>query len=630
MKSFKFQLQLLAKRLIILVFIYQLCRLAFLLSNAYYFKSALITDVMVAFFAGLRFDLVAIIIINLPFILIHLLPIRWFYSTTAQVLLKVLFIVVNVPSILLNCIDLEYFKFQGKRTTADLFQLFGMGDDMKNTIPQMAKDFWYVLVVFLVLTTVMIFLYNAVKLRKAHYEKGNVVLKWLLLIPILFFFVIGARGGFQYKPMNIMAAAKFTQPQLVPLVLNTPFTVIKTLGQVNIEEKNYMPMEEAKSYFNKDHNYKSNIPFKPLNVVIIILESFSSEYIGALNNGDGYTPFLDSLMHVSMTFTNAFANAKKSIDGIPAVLASMPTLMSDSYVTSTYSGNKLKSIAGILKSKEYSSAFFHGGNNGTMNFDNFTLLTGFDKYYGRNEYPGGNYDGHWGVFDENFYYFFIDKCSAMKQPFVNAFFSLSSHHPYTIPDKYKDKFKKGSSPIHESIGYADYSLRCFFETAKKTSWYKNTLFVITADHTGPADKIYYNTKAGMFRVPIVFYQPGGHLVGFSDRVTQQTDILPGILDYLHYDEFFSAFGNSMFDSLQTPYSVNFAGDVYQVFDNSLMVQYDGTEMAGCYAYRTDSLLLNNIVDSKNVHQVKLEKTLQSVLQQYNHALIRNELTPVAK
>ncbi|HMT30445.1 MAG TPA: LTA synthase family protein [Bacteroidia bacterium] len=629
MKSYRNQLIILSKRLLLLVVIYQLCRLAFLLANFNYFQSSEFSDVVLAFISGLRFDLNAIILLNLPLILIHLLPVNWFYSKITQTTFKLFFLLINIPSILLNCIDLEYFKYQGKRTTADLFQLFGMGDDMKNTIPQMAMDFWYVLLVFAILTTFMIFVYNRIRVEKPSVINENKTLNWLMVIPLLAVFFVGGRGGFQYKPLGIMAAARNTNPQLVPLVLNTPFTVLKTYGKKIIEEKNYMPEDEAKSYFNKDHLFKRKSNFKPLNVIVIILESFSSEYIGALNNGRGYTPFLDSLMHESLTFSNAFANAKKSIDGIPAVLASMPTLMTASYVSSPYNSNKLKSIAGILKSKGYSSAFFHGGNNGTMNFDNFTLLTGFDKYYGRKEYPQNDYDGHWGVFDENFYYFFSDKCSGMKQPFVCSFFSLSSHHPYNLPDKYRGKFKKGTLPIHESIGYADYSLKCFFEKAKQTDWYKNTLFVITADHTGPSEQAYYNTKAGMFRVPVIFYQPGSNKKLWSDDVTQQTDILPGILDYLNYDEPFSAFGNSMFDTTRTPFAVNFAGDVYQVMSNELVIQFDGTEVAGCYNYRTDSLLMNDIASPKNISQVRLTKTLQSVLQQYNHAMIWNELVPAS-
>lgn len=413
----------------------------------------------------------------------------------------------------------------------------------------------------------------------------------------------------------------------MPLVLNTPFTVIRTFGKTLIEEKKFMDQDKALTYFNKDHHFKSNEPFRPLNVVLIIMESFSAEYIGALNEGKGYTPFLDSLMNESLTFTNAYANAKKSIDGIPAVVASMPSLMPASYISTPYNSNKLNSIAGILAEKNYSSAFFHGGNNGTMNFDNFTRMTGFENYYGRREYPGQDYDGNWGIYDENFFDFFIDKCNEARQPFVNTFFSLSSHHPYSIPDHLKDRFPDGDLPIHKSIGYADYSLRHFFESARATDWYDQTLFVITADHTGPASTAKFNTKSGMFRIPIVFYKPGSNLKGWSERVTQQTDIIPGILDYLHFDRPFSAFGNSMLDTTLVPFAINYPGDLYQILGDDYLVQFDGTEITGAFAYKTDFLLMKNIYSPENQDQVYLTELLKSFIQQYNSALIRNKLTP---
>jgi phosphoglycerol transferase MdoB-like AlkP superfamily enzyme len=301
--------------------------------------------------------------------------------------------------------------------------------------------------------------------------------------------------------------------------------------------------------------------------------------------------------------------------------------MPASYVSSPYNSNKLLSVAGILKNKGYSSAFFHGGNNGTMNFDNFTLLTGFDRYVGRKEYPFDDYDGQWGVFDEPFYSFFADECSKMKTPFVTAFFSLSSHHPYTLPAKYTGKFPKGDLPIHESIGYADYALKTFFEKASATSWYKNTLFVITSDHTGPSSVPGYNSKAGMFRIPVVYFDPGNNLHGWTARVTQQTDIVPSILDYVHFDKPFVAFGNSVFRNEKVPMAVNYTGDVYQAFSNDFLLQFDGTEVTGCYQFHSDPLLKNNIYNSSDTAQTNLMKRLQSVLQQYTQAMIRNELIP---
>lgn len=606
--------------------IYQLSRLAFLLANAGYFTGSDTADVFKAFFTGTRFDLNIILVLNAPFVLFHLIPAKAFYTRIWQNILRWYFFIVNIPVLMLNCIDLEYFKYQGKRTTADLFGLFSMGDDMQNTLPQMARDFWYVLVVFALLAALTIFLYNRIKFPATE-TQTQIGFQWLLLLPVSALVVIGARGGLQLKPLGILSAAGNTPPTLVPLVLNTPFTVFKTLGKDLLEEKKYFTGEAALQYFTKDHQYTGRPPFQPKNVVIIILESFSSEFIGTLNNGKGYTPFLDSLAGEGMLFTNAYANAKKSIDGIPSVLAALPTLMPASYITSPYNGNKLHSIAAVLKPKGYTSAFFHGGNNGTMGFDNFTSMSGFGNYYGRKEYPGNDYDGHWGIFDENFYHFYISKMNEMKPPFVTSFFSLSSHHPYTIPVHLKNRFPKGPLPIHESIGYADYALASFFREASKTKWFDNTLFVITSDHTGPSAIPFYQTKTGMFRVPILYFMPGSELKGRNSRTTQQTDIVPGILDLLNYDLPFTAFGNSPFDTTSSGMAVNYPGDVYQAINDRQLLQFDGSSVIGVYDVVNDSLLKKNLVEKPGSIDSVLLSGLKSVLQQYESALAKNKLIP---
>jgi phosphoglycerol transferase MdoB-like AlkP superfamily enzyme len=628
MKSFLYRSTLLIKRILLLLFIYQICRLLFLIVNSGYFSTSSVSDVAMTFFYGIRFDLVVVVVLNIPFILFHFLPFQAFSGRAWQQALKYYFFIINIPFLLLNCVDLEYFKFQGKRTTADLFQLFAMGDDMQNTIPRMALDFWYVILCFVVLSVIFVWGYNKIKLKVAPVNDQKLI-QWILILPVILITGIGFRGGIQYKPLGILAAAKHTTPPLVPLVLNTPFTVIKTFGKELIDEKNYLSDSELTSYFDKVHSYKNQEPFESKNVVIIILESFSSEYIGYLNNGKGYTPFLDSLSRHCISFNNAYANAKKSIDGIPAVVASMPTLMPASYITSPYNGNRLHSIAALLKPKGYSSGFFHGGNNGTMGFDNFASMTGYDAYYGRKEYPGNDYDGNWGIYDENFYAFFTDKMNSMPQPFVTTFFSLSSHHPYSMPNHLKNKFPKGPLPIHESIGYADYSLQQFFKKAQTTSWYKNTLFVITSDHTGPSAIPYYQTKAGMFRTPILFYLPYADLKGTNTKTTQQTDIVPGILDLLNFDQSFIAFGNSPFDSTLNGFAVNYTGDSYQIIGEKQLIQFDGQEVISFYDYKTDSLLTQNKIGKNSLPDSLLLKTLQSVLQQYNHSLIKNQLTTEA-
>ncbi len=450
------------------------------------------------------------------------------------------------------------------------------------------------------------------------------LLKWVFVPLLIVAAVIIMRGGMQLKPMGMLNASAYVSVKNASLVLNTPFTIIKTFGKIELDDVKYFNNGEEEKYFSLQHHYKKDESFKPNNVVVIILESFSKEFIGGLNNYDGYTPFLDSLIGQSLVCTNAYANSKKSIEGIPAVLASIPSLMNEPFITSAYNSNKINSIASLLKKKGYLTGFFHGGNNGTMGFDNFVKSAGFDFYKGRNEYGDSNYDGHWGVYDENFYKYFLDELNKMQKPFMTSFFSVSSHHPYSIPEKYKGKFKKGTLPIHQSIRYADYALKTFFDEAKKQPWFDNTLFIITADHTSEAEFPVYQSKLGVFAVPVIFYHHN-KLNGKYNKVAQHCDILPSVMDYLNYDEPFSAFGNSIFDTTKTKFAMSFLSDFYQLVTDDYLLQFDGEKNMALYDYKHDALLTKNLLPQEKQTAEKNAILLKSVIQHFNHAMIHNEI-----
>ncbi|HKR03925.1 MAG TPA: LTA synthase family protein, partial [Bacteroidia bacterium] len=542
-------------------------------------------------------------------------------------ILKSIFILVNTVSLLPGCIDFVFFRFIAKRTTAELFRILSLGDDIQNTVPRMILDFWYVLVIFFLLVFLMVRLYNKIQRKTSTVPKKLSIqlLSWLIVLLVTASGIVVSRGGLQFKPMGILAATKYSTVQNASLILNTPFTIIKTLGKIELADVKYMEEETCEKYFSLHHQYKKPQPFRNLNVIIIILESFSKEYIGGLNNYEGYTPFFDSLINEGFIFTNAYANAKKSIEGIPAVVASIPALMNEPYITSAYNSNKINSLASLLGEKGYAAGFFHGGNNGTMGFDNFAKAAGFDFYKGRNEYGEKDYDGNWGVYDNKFYNYFISEMNKMKQPFMTCVFSLSSHHPYAIPPGYKGKFKKGTLPIHESIMYADYSLKTFFENASKQPWFDSTLFVLTADHTGPAEYAQYQTKKGIYEIPVLFYRHNSSLKGRSGLVTQQCDILPSVLDLLNYDKPFSAFGNSVFDTAVTHFAANFLNDYYQLITNENLLQFDGEKNMALYSYKSDSLIQKNILSENHADAGKNSLLLKSVIQQFNHAMIHNEI-----
>jgi len=367
--------------------------------------------------------------------------------------------------------------------------------------------------------------------------------------------------------------------------------------------------------------------FKKLNVFVIALESFSKEYIGALNGkSKGYTPFLDSLISESLTFTNAFSNGKTSIEGIPAIVSSIPTWMNEPFITSPYGSNQMNSLANLLKQQGYYSAFFHGGTDGTMGFDAFTNLAGYDDYFGRKEYNNEkDYDGNWGIWDEEFLQYTANTINKKQQPFFATVFTLTSHHPFRVPDKYKNKFKEGPLPIEKSISYTDFALRKFFESAKKMPWFNNTLFVLSADHTGISDDAYYTNDIGNYSIPIIYYMPNSQLKGFDSTITQQIDIMPSVLDFMNYPSPYFAFGNSVFDKHKQHFALTFRSDLFHLIENNYILQFDGDKATDLYHYTTDSLLKDNLYNKEPEVSASMENKIKAIIQTYQQSLINNKM-----
>ena len=589
-------------------------------------------------FYGLKFDLSAIVCCYSLFIFLSIIPFHLKHTNVYQKVLKIIFVVSSAIAISGNLLDCGYFKFTFSRTTADIFNVLGEGSDFFTLLPQYIVDFWYLFLIWIFLIVSSLLFFNKTKVV----IKSDDRIKNLYFIYIKDFFifiiigalsVIGFRGGLQLRPVSIMNAGNYTSSKNSALVLNTPFSIIKTLGKSKIKDIKYFDDKTLDTIFSPVHNYyRKNKVVKKNNVVVLILESFGKEYIGELNkanndnNYKGYTPFLDSLIKESIVFTNAYANGKRSIEAIPAALAGIPSLMNDAYITSAYAGNNINSLATILKTKGYYSAFYHGGTNGTMGFDDFIKHSGFDNYFGRTEYNNEkDFDGKWGIFDEEFLQFVANKFDKCPKPFVSGIFTLSSHHPYTIPKKYTGKFQKGILPIHQSIEYADFSLRKFFKTMLQKPWFDSTLFVIVADHTSESFYPQYQTRSGMYEIPIIFYQHNSKLKGKCETVAEQSDIMPSILDYLNYDKPFVAFGESVFDSSSFHFAVNYTNETYQLIYKNYSFVFDGKSAVAMYDINKDRFLKNNIIGSIPETQKEIERKLKAIIQSFNQRVMKNKM-----
>jgi len=616
--------------------LFSLFRVGFFLFNHKMFPGVSISQLLIMMKGGLTFDISAVVYVNMLFILLHIVPLEVRYKDIYQEILKYIFYITNGIALAMNGMDFVYYRFVDKRATADVFKTFEHESNNTKLFFRFLLDYWPATLFTFLAWFLMVYFYRKVKVEKP--QNVNKVAYYsinILMIPLIIALVVGAaRGGYKHstRPITISNAARYVEsPRDVAIVLNTPFSILRTFGKKALVKYKFYDDAKLNELYNPVHEPLKAKPFTSENVVIIILESFAREYIGSLNPGleggtyKGYTPFIDSLINVSLTFDVSIANGKKSIDAMPSVLASVPSLETP-YTISHYANNQINGIAELLKKKGYYSAYFHGAPNGSMGFDSFTKMAGFDDYIGLNQYPDkADFDGIWGVWDEPFFKFFGEKLNTFKQPFLASIFSVSSHHPFKVPEKYAGKFKKGPAPILEVVGYTDYALHELFSQISKSAWFQNTLFVITADHTNESVHKEFQNNFGAYCVPIIFYKPGSDLKGFKHRIAQQIDIMPTVLSYLNFDEEYIAFGNNLLDDSYESFAFNTNGNTYNLYMKDHILEMIDNKSVGLYNYKEDLFLEKSLIGKEPELEKQMEQKLKAIIQTYNSRLIDNNM-----
>lgn len=625
-----------AIRMSILLGVYAICRIILYLFNTSFFPDMDINMFLNILFGGVRFDISALNYINSLYLLLQVIPFTFRYRPNYQHFCKWLFIITNSIGIALNFIDCAYYKFTLKRTTSSVFMQFSGEHNKLKLGLTFLFNYWYLLLLFIVLIWTLIKLYDLVSIKKE--TPKNIYLYGLTRSAIMLFIstmvIIGMRGGmWDGMPITPNYAGEYVKtPNEVSLVLNTPFCLMQTLEVRPMQKKDYFDITALTQLYNPIHQPQSAGPFKPLNVVIIILESLGKEHVGGLNKNllggtyKGYTPFIDSLLGHSLVFTNAYANGRQSMDAPPAILSSIPR-MDEHFVLTPYATNRVGGLPFELRKKGYHTSFFHGASNGSMGFLSFANLSGIEHYYGRTEYNNdADFDGMWGIWDEPFFQFFAREINKIKPPFCSTIFTTTSHHPFSIPKEYEGKLTQGPLPIQQCYNYTDIALQKFFATASKMPWFNNTLFVITADHAAQTCIPEYGNTVGHYAVPLLVYYPGGNLKGKVNKLAQHIDLMPTLLSYLNYDKPYFAFGNNLFEQNDDNFVVTNNDGIYNFYFKNHLLFYDGNKSIGFYDYKADRFLKNNLLGLNKTLEQQIEIKLKAFIQQFNNRMIDNQLS----
>ena len=627
--------KVLVYRVLLAYVFYFLARLLFLIYNIELIKVDSTVDFINLFYHGLVFDTTTILYVNALFILFSIFPLVVNTKKGFQKFLFYLYFTTNLFAFSTNFVDFIYYRFTFGRSTRASLDTLENESNKAALLLNFLINYWHVFLLFFIFAYVWIQFYKRVKI---HHEKPLINFKYFALSTVIFLMVTtlcigGIRGDFKKstRPINLLDASRYVKnASQADVVLNTPFAIIRTWNTSTFKKENFVSKKQIDTLLMPIKHYKNNPSSKP-NIVIFIIESFAREYNGSFNkntkipNYISYTPFVDSLAQHSLIFSNAYANGWKSIHGVSSVIAGIPSFKY-AFTSSPYPKQKIESLVSTLNSEGYDTSFFHGAPNGSMGFLGFGNILGYDHYYGKTEYNNDDdFDGVWGIWDEPFFQYFNKTLTQKKQPFMATLFTVSSHEPYKVPEKYEGKFPKGTVNIHQCIGYTDFALRRFFNIAKKQSWYKNTIFVLVADHGNTIGYTEYRKEFNKHTVPILFYSPDEKYVGENKDFAQQIDIYPTLLDMIGYKKPFRSWGRSLINDKQiAPFVIKYNSNVYQFMSGNYICTFDGKKAVGFYD-KNDKDMEKNLIKNRNAEMNLLELRCKAFLQDYMERIIDKRL-----
>ena len=619
-------------RLLLLYVCMFVMHLAFYGYNRMLMGSLTWSELPLLFKGSFVFSTTSIFYLNAPFILLSLLPFRFRQNDRYQQVLRWLFWITNsVGIVVMNMADIIYYRYAFKRITTEEMHFFRENDNTFDILFKAMGENWYLILLTIVLIAFLVIAYKKIKYhptdipnKVAYYAVCTLV----LLVSVLLW-ICGIKGSMDLKarPVAMSNVAFYTQsPQKGSLALSNPFCLIRTMGMQQLEAPVYFDEAELDNSFTPYHHPQLVNPpvASGKNVVIFVLESFSREHsqflAPHLNPQGGFTPFLDSLMREGLVFTNAFANGMKSIEALPSVLSSIPSYRTP-FALLSQALTELDGLPRILASQGYNTNFFCGARANQMGFEAFGRLCGIEHFYNRADFekhhPGEGNANVWGVWDMPFLQYVAEELGRMEVPFFTAVFTLSSHHPYDLPEGYADKMPHGTTPVQPCVAYTDLALREFFQTASQMPWFDNTLFIFVADHVSPQmAAAETRTAKGNTAILYFMYTPDHAVRGRYENVTQQIDIMPTVLGLMGNDKPYFAFGRDVFNEPERkPLVVNCVQQTYQALTDSLSLYFDGNR--SLYAFsEDDTLQKHNVLDLNNLEQQSLEHNMKAVLQSY--------------
>ena len=606
------------KQYLFWMLLFQLLRLVFLLTNFPETAGTGFFEIIKVFWYSIYLDnTTACYLLVLPFVLVFAQSlIKWkgFYIANLwyTYLLAIVTIIISVG-------ELPIYREWHVKLNFKAVSYFQNPSEVFHTASWSDLIVGFTAIVILSGTVIYLywrFIHVRFELKKRNYF---VSVLFFLFVPILI--GLGIRGGLQPIPIH-QSDCYYSKNNFLNLTaVNSQWNLLASITK-NYRYKNtnpflYYSMPEAKKTVDSLYSVEKDttqfiLTTKKPNIVLILLESYSADLIHSLNGYDSLSPNIEKLISDGILFTQTFASGTLSDQGIAAVLCGYPSLPTVIMVNQPDKYVKLPCFPRDLQQNGYHTSFMYGGQLSYGNIKGLIYYNKFDDIFEGKDFPSSVPQGQLGVHDQYMFDIWLGRIKTYSQPFFAAAFTMSSHSPFDQP--FPNKFKWGDDQCNfiNSAYYSDSCIGDFFRKAKTQSWYKNTLFVLVADHShvSPRKWDYYSPE--FRKVPMFFY---GDVIKPEYRGTKvevpcsQTDLAATILTQLGMNKEKYKWSKNLFNPYSKPFSF-YASD-----------QASGWVTSGSnfvFEYGTNKLLLgafpNKNDSTKLIHQGK--SYLQMLFQEY--------------
>lgn len=604
----KSHVALLLWRIAVLYVVLALCRLVFWLYNFPIIGTLPIDEWRLLAIGALRFDTVSIVYANLLLAFLSLVPVHLRESRIWQTMLYYLYTVGNALLVVaINLADAVYFRYTQKRFTSDEL-MFADNDNSAQLVLKFLGENLPLLCIGIGLIALLAwagrrkarpepFFANQI----AYYAGGAVALTLAILLSIA-----GIRGGCtrMTRPLAMANATRYASDSgKANMILSNPFCIIRTAGKSShIKYERYFDDHTLDSIYSPVH-HPAPADASPLfgalkgrNIMIFVMESMSAEHSAHLTPTlyeneqiKGYTPFLDSLMQQGYCFEQMFANGTRSIQALPAVLGSIPSFKTP-FILMPQALADTRKLPRIMRDEGYSTAFFCGSTAGSMGFDAYARSAGIEQFFSREDYEKAHgtddFDNYWGIWDEPFMQYVgevLGDGDRLPEPFFATMFTLTSHHPFTIPESYRDKLPNGHTRNHKCVAYTDNAFRRFFRRFADEEWFRRTVFVFVADHVS-SEKFADTTRLFPENHHVIgfIYTPDGTLRGCCREPVSQIDLMPTLLGLTGNDKPYFAFGRDLFNERDDKPFVLCYDNCFEAIEGDKMLFFDEHNVTGIF------------------------------------------------